>query len=293
MRLKKLSYKSLPFLASILAGLLFYFLGLRLNDDLKGLFYNISAAFLAIPCLYLFYELTQKYSNRKLNKEINDYLKMQVDREILSIINQLVKIVYEYDNQNFSLKEIFNFLNLKEDEIKSFVRHRKFLGFQVLKEWQISENNLHDLLKNSFILNKMENEQIISIIKLIKNIRSLEQIQKIKDLYIESTESTNDYKIVRGKEMNEENEKYPDRYLLLKKLEDEKFLVQDFGDFVKYKIVGLLQYYRLNEKYLDIYTESIFDLIKEINNWLDLTGKEFLIDTKMFKLGIKPAPDKL
>jgi len=117
MRLKKLSYKSLPFLASLLAGLLFYFLGLRLNDDLKGLFYNISAAFLAIPFLYLFYELTQKFSNRKLNKEINDYLKMQVDREILSIINQLVKIVYEYGNQNFSLKGIFNFLNLKKDEI--------------------------------------------------------------------------------------------------------------------------------------------------------------------------------
>jgi hypothetical protein len=57
----------------------------------------------------------------------------------------------------------------------------------------------------------------------------------------------------------------------------------DFGDFHLYNVESLLIVFRINEKYLDIYCFAIFDLIKDINRWLDLTGKEFLIDTKQFR----------
>jgi len=30
----------------------------------------------------------------------------------------------------------------------------------------------------------------------------------------------------------------------------------------------------------------MLDVINEINNWVDLTDSEFLIDTKMFRLGL-------
>ena len=287
--MRKLFYKILPFAVSLIAGLFFYLLGLQLNSDLKVLFQGISAAFFAIPFLYLFYELAKEFSNRKLNKEIHDYLKMQVDREILSIINQLTKIVYDYNTQDFSSKGTSNFLNLKEDELKTLVKNQKLTGFQVLKNWVSSEGNLQELLKNTFVLTKADNDQIISMIRVIKAIRNIEQVQGIDDIYIENGEISKEYKIVHGLDINEKNTEYPDRYLLLRKLEADKFRVQDFGDFPKYKVKNLLKYYVLNEKYLDIYSETIYELVKEINIWLNLTGHEFLIDTKMFRLGVRPA----
>jgi hypothetical protein len=287
--LKKSFYKELPFVASIIAGLLFYLLSYQLSSNLKDLFINISAAFFAIPLLFLFYELAKGFSNRKLNKEIHEYLKMQVDREILSVINQLTKIVYDYATQDFSLKGISNFLNLKEDELRTLVKNHKFLGFQVLKNWESGESNLQELLKNNFVLTKAENDQVISIIGVIKSIRSIEQVQKIDDLYVENGEISNEYRIVHGLDMNERNAEYPDRYLLLRKLEGDKFMVQDFGDFPKYKVKNLLKYYVLSSKYLDLYSETIYELVKDVNIWLNLTGHEFVVDTKMFRLGVRPT----
>jgi len=45
MEIKKKLLEISPYFASILAGLLFLFIGLKLSADIKGLFISISAAF--------------------------------------------------------------------------------------------------------------------------------------------------------------------------------------------------------------------------------------------------------
>jgi len=114
-------------------------------------------------------------------------------------------------------------------------------AFKVFKKWDVIENNLHEILKNPYVLNRLEDEQVIAIIQLLKSIRYLEQIQKIKDLYVETEKKASSFKIVRGKDINEENVKFLDRYLLLKDLGDNKFLVADFGDFPRYNMDKLLK----------------------------------------------------
>lgn len=286
MEMKKTLFKVLPYFASILAGFLFYLIGIKLSENFKGLFINISAAFFAIPFIYLFYQTAQKFSKKKLNKEIFDYAKMQIDREILSIVNQLSKIVYPLEERIMSLNGINNFLSIEKDDIKENISKKKYLGFQVFKKWEVSEDNLQGILKNSYILSSLEDEQIITIITLIKSLRYLEQIQKIEDLYIKTDKKATPFKIVSGKEPNEGNIKFPDRCVLLKNLSDNNFSVVDFGDFPQYDTDKLLQIFKVNEKHLEVYADAIFDLISDINNWINLTGGEFLIDTKMFRLGI-------
>jgi hypothetical protein len=95
------------------------------------------------------------------------------------------------------------------------------------------------------------------------------------------------YKITSGKEMSDRNTEYPDRYLLLRHLGEDKYQVVDFGDFAPYRVSNLLNIFRSNEKYLDGISGSIFDFIQKINEWLDSTGSEFLIDAKMFRFGMK------
>lgn len=147
----------------------------------------------------------------------------------------------------------------------------------------MSEGNLHDILKNSYILARLSDEQIISIILIIKKLRDLDMIQKSEGLYIATGKKATSHKVVAGKELNEANIKFPERYLLLQDLGDDKSLVADFGDFHLYNVDKLLYYFKINESYLEGYAESIFQMIIEVSNWLDLTGREFVIDTKMFR----------
>jgi len=61
----------------------------------------------------------------------------------------------------------------------------------------------------------------------------------------------------------------------------------DIGDFAAYNRNRLLQIFVINEKLRDIYSAALSDLIEDINVWLDLTGGEFVVDTKMFRVGYK------
>lgn len=243
--------------------------------------------FFAIPLIYLCYQVIHNRSQKRLNKEAFEYRKMEVDREILSIINQLQKIVYPLEERDFSTKGISEFLSIGKHHLKEVLSKNEYLGFQIFKKWEVSEDNLHKVLENSFMLKRLQNEQIASIISIIKSLRNLESVQQSEELYARTDKKATSYKIVSGKELNEENIKFPDRYLLLKDLGDNKSQVADFGDFPPYNINKLLQIFTIKEKYLETYSSSILDLIGEINIWVDLTGGEFIIDTEMFRLGYK------
>lgn len=143
--------KALPYTASIGAGFLFYFIGLELSGNVRVLFTAISGAFFAIPLIYLFYQRAYNASQKNLNKEIFDYAKMQIDRYILSIINQLQKLVYHLEEGDLSPKGITKFLSIEKDKLKEALSKNEYLGFQVFKRWEVTEENLHELLKSSFL----------------------------------------------------------------------------------------------------------------------------------------------
>jgi hypothetical protein len=144
---KQFFLKIWPYASCVVAGILFFTVGVSLADDLKGLMVNIAAAFLAIPSLYLIYELAQKFSQKRLNKELFDYAKMQIDRELLSIVNQLAKVVYPYEKQNFSFQGIQEFLSLESSQLQNLIESSDYLGFQIFKNWSVSEKNLHNILE--------------------------------------------------------------------------------------------------------------------------------------------------
>ena len=241
MRLKKKLLKASPYFVAILAGFIFYYIGLKLNGNIRSIFISVSATFFAIPLIYLFYQISQNLSKKRLNREIFDYAKMQVDREILSIINQLHKMVYPLEEREFSETGIRNFLSIEKPNLTGILSKNEYLGFQVFKKWEVSEEHLHDILKNSYILTRLNDDQIISILSIIKSLRYLESIQKGEKLYSGIEKEATSYRIIAGKELNEDNVKFPDRYLLLKDLGDNKSLVADFGDFPKYNKSKLLR----------------------------------------------------
>ena len=132
-RVKRLLIKSWPYLTSLISGIVLFFIAVFLKEDYKGLLINIAATLLAIPLLFLIYELAKAFSSRKLNKELFDYAKMQIDRETLSVVMHLIKIVHPYIKQDKSQHGVQTFLSQSEEDLQTIFNTESFLGFQVLR----------------------------------------------------------------------------------------------------------------------------------------------------------------
>jgi hypothetical protein len=88
----------------------------------------------------------------------------------------------------------------------------------------------------------------------------------------------NSSKLAHGNEL-------PDRYLLMKKINEKESQIYNFGDFFPGNISNLTNYYKFNEEYLNKYVQDIQLLIKSINKWIELTNNEIIIDfVKSFRV---------
>jgi hypothetical protein len=96
--------------------------------------------------------------------------------------------------------------------------------------------------------------------------------------------------VVRGLELDTRNTEFPDRFILLKIIDEQHGIVEDFGDFVEHdKIEGLTKLYTMNPDYIELYLKQIRQFIKIGERWLDLTNGEFIIENnKMFEIKTVP-----
>ncbi|GGG07019.1 hypothetical protein GCM10010912_59580 [Paenibacillus albidus] len=219
------------------------------------------------------------YTRGMLDDELNDYLKMQVDTQILSIINHLIKIVYGYEKKELGFKAYSLFLNLELEEIKSTIKDRKFIGFQVYKNFKLIEKDLDEILGSVTSSSYFKRDTGIIVVNLIKWINRFDKYNSLRqtpDLFIDTYEKVSGYKPVYAPEINPNNN---DGYLLLKILDEEHGQVVDFGQFQEQqKVDSMLNYVYLNEKYSEVYSNIIYELIKIIEKWLLLTNGEFIVD---------------
>ena len=291
MRIKRTLVRFIPFLISAIAGLVLYFLASKTVNNVNSVLINLSATLLAVPLIYMFYQIIVSISEKRLNKEINDYSKMLVDTEVLSIINQLGKFLYPSYGFQLNPKNVKNICELKKNDLKKLISEGEYLGFQVKKNWEYSIESVSSKIHSNQIINKMNSDLLCIIISFLQSIHSFELFIKRSD-YLEKTEKkADDYKIICGSQLNPiENNKLPDRLILLKKIDDEKGVVIDFGDFKKYQTVDLLNYYRIKKEYVDYLVEIINNIIVGVKEWISSTGYEFIIDENLFKPIMKSCP---
>ena len=282
--MKRFSLKILPYLICFAAFGVFYGIGKQFDGDIKSLLHGISGSFLAIPLLYFIYELSKDFSNKRLNKELFDYAKMKIDQDVLSIVNQLMKLSLPYEVMEFSPQKIQLFLSNSEDDLSRQLGKHEYLGFQVFKSWGVTERNISKILENPFILEHLENEQTIAIVNLLKIVQSFDNFPKdLGDLYSCSDRVSQGYTVKKGTSINKDNTDYPDRYLLLRDIGNGRYVVSDFGDFPRYQVEKLLYTYRINSKYVPQLASSIYMFIEGVNSWLDASGDEVILNSKMFK----------
>lgn len=236
----------------------------------------------------------QLHESGSLFDIINDYLKVQVDTEILTFINHLNKILFGYSEKK-SLKEVSTFMNITDEEIQGKLEKNEFLGFQIFKKWEVNESKLQELADKVISSIYHGRELAGAIIELMRWTGSFDKFNRSRtnpDLFLLSATHSDGYDAVSGLSINSKNTEFPDRFLLLKRMDKKHSMVQDFGDFVeKDKIDGLTNMYKMNLDLVEPYSFKIREFIQIAEKWLDLTNGEFIIENnKMFEL--KTVPNK-
>lgn len=145
------------------------------------------------------------------------------------------------------------------------------------KHWEVTINHLEKLLENPLILRNFDDNIIKCVISILKHIYRLESLLDNKDLYYDTGKHSKEYILVKGTDINRENKLYPDRYLLMKPIDNKHFIVIDFGDIYQYNKDKCLKVFKINDKYVSILTLEICTLLKDFNTWNKLIGNKLIL----------------
>lgn len=213
--------------------------------------------------------------------EIRNYIKQQVDKEILTICNHSFKIFYGYDKP-YSLNEIWKMLSLSEDDMNKELFESKHLGFTVLKDWRDYKSKIENIMNQPFFTQNAEPEYVSSLIKIIRSLEIISTVYSNKNIFDTTGTLTDKYQIIDGKEMNPDNPK--DGYILLRKIDkDGHGIVVDFGTIQKYNLKICLNYLTFNGDHFKGWIFGVHEVFKSIENWIENTGNTLIIDPLSFR----------
>ncbi|MFB1100376.1 hypothetical protein [Terribacillus sp. JSM ZJ617] len=222
--------------------------------------------------------ISSLHNKGMLYDDLNDYLKMQVDTQILTVIKNLDYIIYGYDGES-SFDKYSRLLSMEYSDIKDVLGKRRFLGFQVFKNFEKIEKELTTILMNITASAYFKKEIGVSIVNLIRWINRFDKFNSLRqspDLFVTSGEKTDKYRVLFGPDINPQNEEI---YLLIKVIDDSHGQVTDSGQFQeKQKVDQMLDYVSMNKNYIEIYAGLLYEFIQLINKWLSLTNGEFIMD---------------
>lgn len=230
----------------------------------------------------------EMHSKGILNDKILDFLKKEIDKEILNIILAFTRYIYQKDTVSNIFKDVTEFLNYSEADILAILEKKKTLGFYVLKSFEKNEESFKYFV-NQAIGSQYYNREILNA--LIDVLEWFSCYSKLRTEYfsviLQKHKEKDDslFAINSSNVSSESGSTFPDRFLLMKKIDNEKSQVVNSGDFAVGHINSLTNYYSFNREEMSHFSSTIILLIKYINKWLDLTNGEFIIDfVKSFRM---------
>lgn len=269
----KFFWKVIPYISLFVSTAIFFSLSyLAVKHALwNNWFLSISANLASVFFIYFLYEVIKTKSEKELKKEIFEYAKADVDRDIYSIVRNLAKFFYGFQRGRL-LSQTFKLLHLPPNELEQLIRGRKFIGFELFKSWDEIYEYFSKILENAFVLNRLNDDQILVVLHMRNTLTSIKSIFDDKGNFNVTKERVTNYKIVKGENINSRNKDYPNRYLLLRALDGDKAVVEDFGDFSAIDIENLLNIYIIDEKAVEPLVVWTSEMSRHIKKWLELTG---------------------
>ncbi len=220
-----------------------------------------------------------------LTDKILDFLKKEIDKEILGLLSHLLLITDFEGSKKDLFAAIQTFLNLSKEDLLANLKGKKILGFYLFKVFDEYGNKIHNYINQALGSPYYNREILNSLIDIYEWFAEYSKFRTnfFSKLFMETKEKEDDLFIIKGSNMT--TDKLPNRYILMKRIDEEKGIVSNFGDFPIGVIPNLTNYFILNENILDRYCDIIFLLISSINKWLDVSNNEFIFDfTKQWRI---------
>ncbi|KXL53771.1 hypothetical protein CLNEO_09970 [Anaerotignum neopropionicum] len=133
------------------------------------------------------------------------------------------------------------------------------------------------MLEKIVPIKNFNDDYYVPIVRLINTLRSYNQALNRQNDWdkLQKTSNKSDEYIIHGDTLKTgEN-----RLILMRKIDSTTGAVVDFGDFQrKDHIEALLDEFTFKKITLNFYSGFFFNLIKDINSWIDNNGGEFIID---------------
>ncbi len=232
---------------------------------------SISANLASVFFIYFLYETIKAKSEKELKKELFIYAKSDVDKDIFSIINNLSKFFYGFQRGRV-LSETFKLLKLTPQDLERLILNRKFIGFELFKSWDEIYEYFSKILENHFVLNRLNDDQILVLLHIRNALISLKMAFNKKESFRKTGEKVTNYATVSAHNVDPRNKDYPNRYILLRMLDDNKSVVEDFGDFSAFDVDTLLDVYIIEKEAVEPLVIWTYDIFRYIKRWLELTG---------------------
>lgn len=220
-----------------------------------------------------------------LTDKILDFLKKEIDQEMLMLISHLVRFINKPESDNF-FDNTTAFINLDKTGIIEILRDKKILGFDILKSFHEHEKKFYTFVNQAMGSQYYNREILNSLIDIYEWFSEYDKVRTnyFSNLLVKLDEKKTGFYVVHSSKVTEDNN-FNKRYLLMKKIDDTHGQVANLGDFYSGNVENLINYYKLEEKYLDKYAGIISLLIKSFNKWLQLTNNEIIMDfAKTFRV---------
>jgi hypothetical protein len=214
-KLKTTIHSLWPKLLVIVAGFGLYGLAVTwLQGEFKSLVIGIGGGLVSIPLAFIFYEIWQEKSHRKLNNSVYEFAENQMRVSIRAVKSKLELLVggaFAYfesgrflvddaDVENLKIyvqeeeaenvePDIDNLLDFERESIFEALVDGRYLAFQ-LTDLSLGEelNRLEGLLSNAFIMERLSDSQVRAIIHLIEVVKMLEAFLALHhDVFLKSS----------------------------------------------------------------------------------------------------------
>lgn len=220
--------------------------------------------------------------NKQTHRDaIIEYIKLQLDNEILSIGNHVKKILYGYDKY-FELNDFMRILDLTKYEIKNVFEKTEFLGFQIIKDWDGYIGNLKKIIENPTFTKYIQEDKLAPILQLIDTLMLIDLSFKQHFFFASLDKVENGFAIIDGHAMNKSNPE--NSYILAKDttVKEERRIV-DFGIIYKYNLDKSLKYFKLKENASGLVGDLFSKLTKNIDSVIKNWGNTIIINPALFK----------
>lgn len=207
---------------------------------------------------------------------IYENIKLQVDQHLMAIANLGYKLFYGYKGF-ITPRDLFNLVDLTEQELSELLSADDFMGFQLFKNTESLQDSFQAIVNNPIFAKHIDDDKVAALIKLGNALYLLnENLANRRELFRKTEKTVSGFRTIEGTAVEAGNK--PGKFLLLKTIDQEKGVVMDSGDFTRYRQADLLTFFKVAEGQVFVLVLLFKEVFSAVGAVINQWGGSIMLD---------------